>query len=79
MESQEYAQQKKSNKKQSGVDWSEFAFQFGTIALQGLVGGMASVVGAHVASRAMGSTANAAREVASRSENLVRIGKAGAA
>ncbi len=78
MESQEQAQ-KRSNKKQSGFDWTELAFQFGTIALQGLVGGMASVVGAHVATRAMGTTAGAAREVDSRSDNLVRIGKAGAA
>ncbi len=72
MESQETNQKK--NKKQQGIDWESVAWQFGSAALQGIIGGMATAFGANMASRALNGRGG--RVTMSSDDNVIKFSKA---
>jgi hypothetical protein len=73
METQE--NQNKKNKKQQGIDWENVAWQFGTIALQGVIGGMATAFGANMASKALNGRSG--KSAVSSGDNVVKFSKTG--
>ena len=75
METQE--SQQKKNKKQQGVDWESVAWQVGTIALQGVIGGMATAFGANMASKARNGRSS--KTAMSLGDNVIKLSKAEAA
>ena len=75
METQESHQKK--NKKQQGIDWESAAWQFGTIALQGVFGGMATAFGANIASKALNGRSG--KTAMSSGDNVIKLSKAGTA
>lgn len=75
METQE--QVSKIAKKQVQIDWRGLAIQFGTTALQGLVGGVATAVGASMTSRVLNP--RVARSPVAGGENVFRLTKTGTA
>ena len=67
--------QNRKSKKHQGIDWEQAAWHFGTIALQGMIGGMATAFGANVATKALNATKN--KSPVSSGDNVIKFSKTG--